>query len=58
MIADRYPFGFNNRGRIEVGRKADLVLVDGDIREFLTKGDNLCLLVRGLWTDGVAEKVF
>ena len=51
LIADR--FGFNDRGRIEVGRTADLVLVEGDVRDFLEKEENLCLPVCGVWRDGV-----
>lgn len=56
VIADR--FGFDDRGRIEVGRKADLVLVEGDVREFLVKEVNLCLPVCGVWREGVVVDVY
>ncbi len=56
LTTDR--FGFHDRGRIEVGRKADLVLVKGDVREFLAKEDNLCLPICGVWRDGVVAKVY
>jgi imidazolonepropionase-like amidohydrolase len=56
LVAD--GFGFHDRGRIEVGRKADLVLVEGDVSEFLAKEDNLCLPICGVWRDGVVAKVY
>ncbi|KAN0121889.1 hypothetical protein V8E51_000215 [Hyaloscypha variabilis] len=56
LVDDR--FGFHDRGRIEVGRKADLVLVEGDVSEFLAKEDNLCLPICGVWRDGVVAKVY
>jgi adenine deaminase len=39
LTADR--FGFDDRGRVEVGRKADLVLVEGDVRKVL-KVNSVC----------------
>jgi imidazolonepropionase-like amidohydrolase len=56
LIANR--FGFNDRCRIEVGRKAGLIIIQGDVREFLAKEENLCLPVCGVWRDGVIAKVY
>ncbi|KAE9382082.1 hypothetical protein N431DRAFT_458622 [Stipitochalara longipes BDJ] len=56
LIADR--FRFHDRGRIVVGRKADLVLVEGDVRKFLAKEENLCLPICGVWRDGIVAKVY
>ncbi|KAK5148867.1 hypothetical protein LTR04_000404 [Oleoguttula sp. CCFEE 6159] len=53
-------FGFEDRGVIETGRKADLVLVEGDVEEFLQGkvGTGLVLPVKGVWRDGVVAKVW
>ncbi|KAI0157516.1 hypothetical protein GGR57DRAFT_511078 [Xylariaceae sp. FL1272] len=56
LIADR--FRFNDRGRIEPGRLADLVLVEGDARELLGKEDVLCLSVRAVWREGVLASMY
>ena len=50
LTADR--FHFNDRGRVEVGKRADLVLIAGDVREILGDEKNLCLPVRGVWRGG------
>jgi hypothetical protein len=54
--ADR--FGFNDRGRIEAGRKADLVLIDGDVASVLSNQDQRCLPIIGVWRDGELATVF
>jgi len=46
LTADR--FGFHDRGRVEVGRKADLVLVEGDVRQLFGDESELCLPARGV----------
>lgn len=56
LIADK--FGFNDIGRIRVGKKADLVLVEGDVREVLSSAMNLCLPIRGVWREGVLSGVY
>jgi len=50
LIADR--FGFGDRGRVGMGRKADLVLVGGDVRVVVGEVGRLCLPVCGVWRDG------
>ena len=55
-IADR--FQFDDRGRIEVGRKADLVLMEGDISASLADNDALCLPVKTVWREGVMATIF
>lgn len=54
LTAER--FGFNDIGLLEVGRSADLLLVEGDILEFLKDRKNLCLPVKGVWREGVIAK--
>jgi imidazolonepropionase-like amidohydrolase len=56
LTADR--FGFHDRGRIGVGKKADLVLLEGDVREILADEESLCLPVRGVWRDGIVASVW
>ncbi|KIW02102.1 uncharacterized protein PV09_06592 [Verruconis gallopava] len=51
LIADR--FGFSDRGRVKEGLKADLVLLEGDVRELLANEKELCLPVQAVWRDGV-----
>ncbi|KAH7110388.1 hypothetical protein B0J13DRAFT_682286 [Dactylonectria estremocensis] len=54
--ADR--FGFNDRGRIEAGRKADLVLLEGDAASVISNRDQRCLPITGVWRDGELATVF
>ena len=54
--ADR--FGFHDRGRIAVGRRADLVLMAGNVTQCLTDSDSLCLPVKAVWREGVAASAF
>lgn len=42
-------FGWNDRGRIAPGLKADLLLVEGDPSNDITD----LLNIRGIWRDGV-----
>lgn len=56
LIAER--FRFHDRGRIEVGRKGDLVLLKGNVREVLKDEKILCLPVRGVWRDGKLASFF
>ena len=56
LIADR--FGFQDIGRIAVGKKADLVSVEGDIREVLTNPSIRCLPIRGVWREGISAAVY
>jgi imidazolonepropionase-like amidohydrolase len=56
LIADR--FGFHDRGRIQSGKKADLVLVEGDVRKVLADEQKLCLPIQGVWRDGVLASVY
>ncbi len=53
-------FGFTDRGLIEKGRKADLVLVEGDVAAYLagTGEKGLCLPIKGVWRDGVVADVW
>jgi imidazolonepropionase-like amidohydrolase len=51
LIADR--FRFQDTGRVAIGKKADLVLVEGDIREVLSNPRTRCLPIRGVWREGV-----
>jgi hypothetical protein len=46
------------RDRIEVGGKAEMVLVNGDVREFLAKEETLYLPMCGVWRDGVSLHVY
>jgi imidazolonepropionase-like amidohydrolase len=52
LTADR--FGFQDRGKIQPGKKADLVLLEGDMREFLQDDSARCLPVKMVWRDGIA----
>jgi imidazolonepropionase-like amidohydrolase len=56
LIADR--FGFHDRGRIAIGKKADLVLIEGDVRKILADEQKLCLPLQGVWRDGVLASVY
>ncbi|KAG7404475.1 hypothetical protein Forpe1208_v016001 [Fusarium oxysporum f. sp. rapae] len=51
-------FGFKDRGEISVGKKADLVLLKGDIAEVLSDPKNRCLPIAGVWRDGVLASVY
>ena len=56
LIADR--FGFEDIGRIATGKKADLVLVEGDIREVLSNPMTRCLPIRDVWREGIRAAVY
>ena len=56
LIADR--FGFQDIGRIARGTKADLVLVEGDIREVLSNPRTRCLPIKGVWREGIGAAVY
>lgn len=56
MTAER--FGFSDRGMIENGRLADLVLLEGDVRTTLADENSLCLPVSMVWRQGVPAEVF
>ncbi|KXH41672.1 hypothetical protein CSAL01_09923 [Colletotrichum salicis] len=49
---------FPDRGRVESGRKADLVLVEGDVLEALSLSDGKCLPIKAVWRDGVFSSSF
>ncbi|CAG7558177.1 unnamed protein product [Fusarium equiseti] len=51
-------FGFEDRGEISVGKKADLALVKGDIADVLSDPKNRCLPVVGVWRDGVLASIY
>ncbi|KAJ0295895.1 hypothetical protein COL5a_010968 [Colletotrichum fioriniae] len=51
-------FKFHDRGRIESGRKADLVLVEGDILKALSWSNGRCLPIKAVWRDGVLSSSF
>lgn len=51
-------FGFHDRGKIEVGRKADLVLLDGDVTNAMADPEALCLPLKGVWRDGIMASIF
>ncbi|KAF2105093.1 hypothetical protein NA57DRAFT_31416 [Rhizodiscina lignyota] len=51
--ADR--FGFTDRGSLDVGKKADLILINGDVRDVMEDEQNLCLPIRAVWRDGVLD---
>ncbi|KAJ3531911.1 hypothetical protein NM208_g370 [Fusarium decemcellulare] len=51
-------FGFHDRGKVEAGRKADLVLIDGDVAALLSDPQQRCLPVNGVWRDGQLATVF
>ncbi|KAF6834225.1 amidohydrolase [Colletotrichum plurivorum] len=54
--ADR--LGLHDRGRIEAERKADIVLVRGDVLEELGKEDGKGLPIEAVWRDGVFASAF
>ena len=56
LIADR--FGFEDLGRIEVGKRADLVLIEGDVQQVLSDSDNFCIPVRGVWREGISAAIY
>jgi imidazolonepropionase-like amidohydrolase len=51
LTADR--FGFSDRGRIQAGKNADMVLLEGDPRLLLDDENILCLPIKGVWRDGI-----
>ncbi|QKD61320.2 uncharacterized protein FOBCDRAFT_148509 [Fusarium oxysporum Fo47] len=51
-------FGFNDRGEIAVGKKADFVLLKGDADSVLSDIQQRCLPVEGVWRDGVLANVY
>jgi imidazolonepropionase-like amidohydrolase len=56
LIAER--FGFEDRGRIQEGARADLVLVNGDVRKCLSDEDSLCLPIKRVWRQGIMADVY
>lgn len=56
LTAER--FGFDDRGVIESGRLADLVLLKGDVRTTLADKNMLCLPIGMVWREGVPAEVF
>jgi imidazolonepropionase-like amidohydrolase len=54
--ADR--FGFHDRGRIAVGKRADLVLVQGDVVGAILDTRRRCLPLEGVWREGVMASVY
>ncbi|KZL83877.1 hypothetical protein CI238_07028 [Colletotrichum incanum] len=56
VTADR--FKFNDRGRIEAGKKADLVLVQGDVFKSLAANGGRSLRIKSVWRDGISASVF
>lgn len=56
LTCDR--FGFGDRGRIQAGKKADLVLLEGDPRQFMSDENELCLPIKAVWRDGVLCDAF
>ncbi|KAL1873940.1 hypothetical protein Daus18300_003813 [Diaporthe australafricana] len=56
LTAER--FGFDDRGVIERGRLADLVLVEGDVRATMVDENVMCLPVSMVWREGVLGDVF
>jgi imidazolonepropionase-like amidohydrolase len=55
-VADR--LGFADRGRIQAGRKADLVLLEGDANAILSDSQPVCLPIKGVWRDGLLATSF
>jgi len=41
-----YRFRFHDRGRVKAGKKADMALIAGDVREILADERNLCPSVK------------
>ncbi|KAI0144397.1 hypothetical protein GGR57DRAFT_507620 [Xylariaceae sp. FL1272] len=56
LTAER--FGFRDRGSIAEGAMADLVLVEGDVRQSLGNKENLCLAIQGVWREGVFAEAY
>lgn len=56
LTAER--FGFADRGVLENGRLADLVLLEGDVRVTLADENVLCLPVSMVWREGVPVETF
>lgn len=56
LTAER--FGFSDRGVIEPGRLADLVLLEGDVRKTMVDENALCLPISMVWREGVLADVF
>ncbi|KAK7736384.1 hypothetical protein SLS63_003362 [Diaporthe eres] len=56
LTAER--FGFTDRGAIESGKLANLVLIEGDVRTALADKDVLCLPVSMVWREGVLADVY
>lgn len=56
LTAER--FGFTDRGLVESGRLADLVLVEGDVRATMVDENVMCLPVSMVWREGVLADVF
>ena len=56
ITADR--FGFKDRGKIQAGRRADMVLVRGDVTASLKDPKSLCLPLKAVWREGVAAEAF
>ncbi|KAK2613025.1 hypothetical protein QQS21_000954 [Conoideocrella luteorostrata] len=51
VTADR--FGFDDIGRLEPGRKADMVLIRGDVEKTLQDPGTHCLPIATVWREGV-----
>ena len=51
-------FGFGDRGQISVGKRADLVLVEGDVAEVLSDPKKRCLPIAGVWREGILASVY
>ncbi|KAI0485536.1 hypothetical protein F4859DRAFT_471550 [Xylaria cf. heliscus] len=56
LIAERYCF--KDRGSIREGALADLVLIEGDVREKLGNKENLCIPVKGVWRGGILAEAY
>ncbi|KAK2608024.1 hypothetical protein N8I77_006661 [Diaporthe amygdali] len=56
LTAER--FGFGDRGVIEPGRLADLVLLESDVRKTMRDENVLCLPISMVWREGVLADVF
>lgn len=56
LTAER--FGLNDRGVLEVGRLADIVLLEGDVRESMLDQSMLCLPISGVWREGILADVY
>lgn len=51
-------FGLQDRGRIEVGRRADLALFEGDLRAHFADEKKLCMPLRCVWRGGVVVEAW